>query len=297
MFACCAASPRPVDADRPGVGRALPQSPIVETEAVVPPAPAAAPLAAAPTPRQQPAAGDGEAPAAASEAAATPVDERDPVPALVPVAATAPQAPQAAPSGGAAVQSDAIATSVTTTAPAPAPAATQPPAFVGDEDAVKQPLYAEWMKLYEQSRNNGEFERVVVFIETNPSAVNNRKGGAFNERLHPATPSLHVQYRSAMAVPSRARGPCGARGRLTLRGRYMWGYCTGGKGWTILHQACYWQVSKQLLARLKDVGADPTLEDWNGRLALEILSDKEVGNSERPTRTLFKQHFAELFHG
>jgi hypothetical protein len=205
MFACCAASPRSADADRLGVGRALPQSPIVETEAVVPPAPAAAPLAAAPTPSQQPAAGDGEAPAAASEAAATPVDERDPVPALVPVAATA---PQAAPGGGAAVQSDAIATSVTTTAPAPAPAATQPPAFVGDEDAVKQPLYAEWMKLYEQSRNTGEFERVVVFIETNPSAVNNRKGGAFNERLHPATPSLHVQYRSAMAVPSRACAWC-----------------------------------------------------------------------------------------
>ena len=69
----------------------------------------------------------------------------------------------------------------------------------------------------------------------------------------------------------------------------------GGLGWTMLHQAALWQASKQVLVRLKDVGADPMLVDWNGRTPAEILSDREVGIKERPTRTVFKKYFAEVF--
>ena len=64
----------------------------------------------------------------------------------------------------------------------------------------------------------------------------------------------------------------------------------------MLHQAALWQVSKPVLVRLKDAGADPMLVDWNGRTPVEILSDREVGIKERPTRTVFKKYFTEVFH-
>ena len=49
----------------------------------------------------------------------------------------------------------------------------------------------------------------------------------------------------------------------------------GGSGWTLLHQAAYWQIPRGMLERLAASGADGLLSDWQGRTPLEITADGE----------------------
>lgn len=49
----------------------------------------------------------------------------------------------------------------------------------------------------------------------------------------------------------------------------------GGSGWTLLHQAAYWQIPRGMLERLAATGADGLLSDWQGRTPLEITADGE----------------------
>ena len=49
----------------------------------------------------------------------------------------------------------------------------------------------------------------------------------------------------------------------------------GGSGWTLLHQAAYWQLPRGLLERLAASGADGLVCDWQGRTPLEITADGE----------------------
>ena len=48
------------------------------------------------------------------------------------------------------------------------------------------PLYAEWLKWYNDARNGeADFTKAVEYIEANPSTANMRKGGgAGNTLLH-----------------------------------------------------------------------------------------------------------------
>ena len=42
---------------------------------------------------------------------------------------------------------------------------------------TEQPMYGQWIAMYDKCKFSGDFNDVVAFVESNPSTVNNRKGG------------------------------------------------------------------------------------------------------------------------
>lgn len=49
----------------------------------------------------------------------------------------------------------------------------------------------------------------------------------------------------------------------------------GGSGWTLLHQAAYWQLLRAMLERLAAAGANGLVADWNGLTPLDGTAQGE----------------------
>jgi hypothetical protein len=67
----------------------------------------------------------------------------------------------------------------------------------------------------------------------------------------------------------------------------------GGSGWTLLHQAAYWQLPRAMLERLAAVGADGLLADWDGLTPLDITAqgEQEGVQSRLEWRRMYRQVF------
>ena len=67
----------------------------------------------------------------------------------------------------------------------------------------------------------------------------------------------------------------------------------GGSGWTLLHQAAYWQLPRAMLERLAAARANGFVADWNGLTPLDITAqgEQEGLQSRIEWRHMYRQVF------
>ena len=64
-----------------------------------------------------------------------------------------------------------------------------------------------------------------------------------------------------------------------------------GSGWTLLHQAAYWKLTRALVERLAACGADPLIVGRDGCTAVEVSTQTESAESRQAWRTMMCEVF------
>lgn len=123
-------------------------------------------------------------------------------------------------------------------------------------------------------------DRAITQPPSRPAAAADGTGSAHAPRQQPHYLAWVRHYNGTRhgmfgdAVDFVEANPGCANNRKTLNGLNL-GPESGGSGWTLLHQAAYWQLPRGLLERLAAAGADGLLADWTGLTPLEITAEEE----------------------